>query len=81
MLEPRFCYRISAEAGWAHDGEGNDCSCYTQVDFTGGNRIEEEKYNEMHEKLKEGVANQFGIDPSHLELISQKEHDNNQEED
>ena len=81
MLEPRFCYRISALAGMANDGEGNDASCFTQANFEGGNLLDEEEYKGIHEKLKQGLSNQLDIPVEYFECISQKEYDENQDED
>lgn len=80
MLEPRFCYRISAEVGLASDGEGNDSSCLTQANFEGGKFLSKEDYNKLHEKLKKTLANQTGISEEYFECISQEEYDENQDE-
>ncbi|MBA1159597.1 hypothetical protein NQS36_16220 [Bacillus sp. C1(2022)] len=78
MLEPRFCYRILADAGMAHDKNGNNASCFTEVNFEGGSKINQDKYDRLHEEFRHGLAVQLGIDEKHLECISQKEYDDNQ---
>jgi len=81
MLEPRFCYRISAEAGMAHDGEGNDTSCFTQMNFEGGTLLSVEEYTPIHEKLKNALSQQLSIPVEFFEGISQEEYDENHDED
>ncbi|QJI52450.1 hypothetical protein [Psychrobacillus phage Perkons] len=77
MLKPRFCYRISAKAGMAHDGEGNNASCFTQANFEGGNLLSKEDYDLAHEKLKKDLSQQLGTSEEHFERISQEEYDEN----
>ncbi|SDJ76806.1 hypothetical protein [Salimicrobium halophilum] len=81
MKEPIFCYRISAEAGIAHDGEGNDRPAYTQVSAGNGVDLEEKDYNNFHENIKYMVAGQMGIAPEHFEPISREEYALRVEED
>ncbi|WP_017728525.1 hypothetical protein [Halalkalibacterium ligniniphilum] len=81
MLEPRFCYRISAKAGMAHDGKGNDASCFTQMNFEGGKALSEDDYNSLHEKLKISLSNQLDLPVEYLECISQQEYDENHDDD
>ncbi|NUJ19319.1 hypothetical protein FKN04_22565 [Bacillus glycinifermentans] len=78
MLEQRFCYRILAAAGMAHDENRNDASCFTQIDFGEDSKISREKYDRLHEKFRHVLAAQLRIDAKHLECISQKEYDDNQ---
>jgi hypothetical protein len=80
MLEPRFCYRISEKAGLAHDGKGNNASCYTQANFGGGNLLNKEDYDSIHEKLKVSLSKQLDIPFEYFECISQEEYDDNQED-
>ncbi|MEC1863168.1 hypothetical protein ABE387_05295 [Bacillus licheniformis] len=77
MLEPRFCYRILAAAGLAHDEQGNDTDCFAQIDHVGGCKITQGQYDRMHEQLKHRLADQYEIDVNHLECISQEEYDDN----
>lgn len=81
MIEPRFCYRISALAGLAHDGEGNHTSCFTEVSVSDGNSLSEEDYNQIHESLKGNLSNQLNIPTSYFECINQKEYDDNHDDE
>lgn len=77
MLKPRFCYRISAKAGLAHDGEGNNASCFTQANFEDGNLLTKESYDIFHKELKSSLSRQMGIPEEYFECISQAEYDEN----
>lgn len=81
MIEPRFCYRVKAEAGMAYDNEGNNVPCYLQMEFKGGKPIDENIYKSIHKKLKSEMRSQVGIQDKYLECITQEEYDENQEED
>ncbi|MCT6922794.1 hypothetical protein [Metasolibacillus sp.] len=80
-LEPRFCYRISANAGLAHDGEGNNAPCFTQANFEGGNLLRKVDYDSAHEKLKIDLSKQLNIPIEYFECISQEEFDKNHQDD
>lgn len=80
MKEPKFCYRISAEAGLAHDGKGNDAACFSQVVLEGASPVDSEQYARLHERIKVMVSKQMGIPVEFFELISQEEYDANHEE-
>lgn len=81
MLEPRFCYRISAEAGWAYDEDGNSAPCYTQINLEGGRKIDKELYDELHASFVDQLSSQLSLKIEYFELISQEEYDFNHKEE
>lgn len=81
MLEPRFCYEVSALAGLAHDEEGNRVSCYTQLSFEGGNLLDNEDYDSLHESLKTNLSKQLDIPVEWLKSIGQVDYDTANQED
>lgn len=75
MLEPRFCFRISAEAGLAYDIEtGENTACYTQIK-AGDKSLTKDEYDRLHEVFREMLAEQIDIDVDLIECISQEEYD------
>lgn len=77
MLEPRFCFRISPEAGLAYDTEtGENAECYTQIKLD-CRLLNKDEYEKLHEYFKESLAEQLGIEVNLIERISQDEYDEN----
>ena len=75
MLEPIFCFKISAEAGLAHDVEtGENAACYSQIKIDVGSLTKEE-YDKIHESVRKMLAEQIGIDLGLIECITQEEYD------
>lgn len=80
MLEPRFCYKISEKAEFAHDTEtGEHVAAYTQANFEGGRWLDQEEYNSIHQKLKKGISQRLSIEEELLECITQEEYDREHE--
>ena len=53
----KFPYRISAEAGLAHDGEGNNVEAYLRIKIGNCKKaVTSEEYDEMHIEQRENVA-------------------------
>ncbi|WHX50533.1 hypothetical protein QNH46_07760 [Paenibacillus woosongensis] len=76
-MEIRFCFRLTAEAGWARDTEtGEPAECYTQVKLGGAKNLPE-NYEAMHKSLCGAVAAQIGVNPEYVIPISQEEYDEN----
>ena len=83
-MDIRFCYRISASAGMAHDSvTGEDAECYSEISLGSADRSPDpEEYKSLHEdKIRNYLANQVGLDPELLTPISIEEYDQNVEED
>lgn len=80
-LSPEFYFRISKEAGLAHDGKGNDTDCFSEVKIKLGKPLDPEKYEEAHEEVKAMMADQLEIPIEYIECISKEEYDANHEDE
>jgi len=80
-LKPKFHFRILKEAGLAHDGQGNDTDCFSEVKIELGKPLDPEKYEGAHEEVKAMMANQLEIPIEYIECISKEEYDANHEEE
>ena len=75
MLEPRFCFWISPEAGIAYDAEtGENAGCYTQIVKLDCGLLDKDEYEKLHESFRESLAEQLGIEVNLIERISQDEY-------
>ncbi|GMQ61175.1 hypothetical protein [Vallitalea maricola] len=81
MIENRFCYKVLKEAGLAYDSVTGEKECaYIEIKLTTKYRkLIGDKYDELHDKAKKGIANKLNIDVSMLIPISEQEYDENAE--
>lgn len=77
MYNNRFCFKISADAGMARDGEGNNSPAYLEVKFDTNKELDSIERKVVHERLLFSVAKQLDINSKHLSKISEKEYDDN----
>lgn len=76
----RFTYRIEAGAGLAKDEEGNNVEAYLQTTHKGckvAPVMSEERYNEIHEEQRIGLAKALRIDLEMITCISGEEYEAN----
>lgn len=82
MAKYRFCYKISAEAGIAHDGKGNKAPAYIEASMDGKDGVDQHSLDRLHRSLVKGLHKDLGIPEEYIELISNDEYDReNGEED
>lgn len=84
-MQALFCYRLSKEAGMAHNTEtGEPSECYISLSFKDDNEniidIPEDVYRKEHAKLVSYIAWQSGLEKSWIEPIGIDEYKENQEE-
>jgi len=78
----RFPYRISAEAGVAQDGEGNDEEAYIQVKIGNAKKaVTSEEYDVMHEEQRQAVAGMLHIKPEWVTKITGEEYEVNTDDE
>ena len=78
----KFPYRISAEAGIAHDAEGNDGEAYTQVKIGNAKKaVTNEEYDEMHEEQRHSVAKMLKKKVEWITPITGEEYEANTDEE
>jgi hypothetical protein len=74
-MDIRFCYRVSAKAGMAHDMEtGESVDTFAEFKFCEVER-EPDDYKAKHRSLVYRLARQMNIDSEHIIPISQAEYD------
>ncbi|MGG1639900.1 hypothetical protein ACIFQM_01120 [Paenibacillus sp. NRS-1782] len=74
-MDIRFCYRVSAEAGMAHNTEtGEQVDTFAEFKLCEVER-EPDDYEAMHRSLGYRLARQMEIDSQHITPISQSEYD------
>jgi len=82
MNKINFCYEISADAGVAIRGNGENGVAYTKVSLNVEEQITDEDYKSMHDVLiKQMISNQIGIEEVHLRPISYEEYIENADDD
>lgn len=81
MYEYRWYFRVKADAGLAHDENGDNASAYLQVKMGFEHEVSSDDRAKIHQELKTAVAKQFGIDPDLVEPISEEEYDSETEPD
>ena len=78
----KFPYRISEEAGLAHDEDGNNVEAFVRIKIENcKNSVTEEQYNEMHEENRETVALMRKTDVEWIFMITGEEYEANVEEE
>lgn len=77
MYKNRFCFKISSDAGMAHDGMGNNAPAYLETKFDTNKPLNSSEHKEVHESLVSTLSNQLGIEKEHLSIISEEEYDDN----
>lgn len=77
MYKNRFCFKISADAGMARDGEGNNSHAYLEVNFDTDKLLDSVESNEVHESLIPTLSKQLDINSEHFSRITQNEYDEN----
>lgn len=77
MYNNRFCFKISADAGLAHDGQGNNSPAYMEVKFDTSEPFNSTEREQAHEELVLSVSKQLDIEPNHLSKITEREYDDN----
>jgi hypothetical protein len=71
MMQARYCYRISAEAGLAQDAEtGEKASCLTEIRFMGREPLTNEEYDATEPSMRSILAKQLEINIEHFEPLS-----------
>lgn len=74
----KFPYRISAEAGLAHDGEGNNVEAYVRIKIGNCKKsVTSEQYDEMHREQRETVAEMLHKDVECIFMITGEEYEAN----
>lgn len=80
-----FYFRISAEAGWAEDDNGNATECYAKFGIDLKDAIPEKRMEQMRaekmENAKQLVSETFHICQKYLEPVSELEYIKNTEEE
>ena len=78
----KFPYRISAEAGIAHDGEGNNDEAYVRLKIGGCKKaITSEQYDEMHEENRGTMAGVLKKDVEWITPITGEEYEANTDDE
>jgi len=78
----KFPYRISAEAGIAHDGEGNDVEAYVQIKIGNAKKaVTSEEYDVMHEEQRHVVAKMLKKKVEWFTPITGEEYEANTDEE
>ena len=78
----KFPYRISEEAGLAHDEDGNDCEAYLRIKIGDCKKeITVKEYNEMHEEQRHSVAKMLEKDVAFVIRITGEEYEANTDND
>ena len=78
----KFPYRISEEAGLAHDEDGNNVEAFVRIKIENcKNSVTEEQYNEMHEENRETVALMLKKDVEWIFMITGEEYAANVDEE
>lgn len=75
----RFPYVISEEAGVAQDEKGQNAEAYLLTTLGGCKAplMTEERYKEIHESQKQGLAKTLGIKPEWIICITPQEYEAN----
>lgn len=78
----KFPYRISAEAGLAHDGEGNNVEAYVRITIGDCKKaVTSKEYDAMHEEQRENVAGMLKKDVEWITPITGEEYEANTDEE
>jgi len=78
----KFPYRISAEAGLAHDGEGNNDEAYLRLKIGGCKKaITSKQYAEMHEENRHTMAKMLKKKVEWITPISGEEYEANMDDE
>jgi hypothetical protein len=75
MIQLRYCYEISAEAGLAVEEDGSPAPCYTQYVFDVKNEPTDAVKQGLHDEFQEALAELLGIPASWIRKISAEEYD------
>lgn len=80
-----FFYKVSREAGFAEDDDGNPSECYLKLSFNLKNPISEEQAEHERERSKDdamqAAADFLKVDMSLLEMVTEEEYLSETEED
>jgi len=79
----RFPFRVSAEAALAQDENGDWVEAYalTTLKQCKAPMMTEEKYKEMHESQRKGLAAMSGMEPEWITCITPEEYETNMGDD
>lgn len=78
----KFPYRISAEAGVAHDGDGNNEEAYLRIKIGNCKKaVTSEEYDQMHEEQRHSVASMLEKDIAWVIKITGEEYEANTDEE
>lgn len=73
-MDIRYCYLIAADAGLAHDENGNKVETYIQVKIGGVKRRPDDD-EAMNRDIRYGLADQLKINREWVVPISNEEYD------
>jgi hypothetical protein len=78
----KFPYRISSEAGMAHDEDGNDTEAFLRIKIGGCKKeVTSEQYDEMHEEQRHSVASMLEKDVAWVIKITGEEYEANTDDE